>query len=298
MPPQAIHPVFPAFLAVPPIPTVVPPPAPIAEHRLQAIQHIRRMRGGSQAQLMRGSDNRYHVIKLLGNPQHDRVLANDFFASRLGQRLELPMPDVAVIEVSAWLIENAPDLCVEVAGWRRPFPSGLHLASQLVGDPFWAPAYDYLPESQFENVLNRTDISKALVLDKWTGNADGRQVVFTQLIGGRGYTVYLIDQGYSFNAGEWDFPDLALHGVYYRNYMYRDVTSRESFEPALTLAEEMEIDEIWRCAEGIPEEWCLPKPRELPKLVETLYHRRSKIRDLIAVFRDSSRNPFPNWKGR
>jgi hypothetical protein len=31
------------------------------------------------------------------------------------------------------------------------------------------------------------------------------------------------------------------------------------------------------------------------RLVETLYNRRVLIRDLIAVFRTSSRAPFPNW---
>jgi hypothetical protein len=31
-------------------------------------------------------------------------------------------------------------------------------------------------------------------------------------------------------------------------------------------------------------------------LIETLYQRRSSIRDLITGFRNSSRNPFPNWR--
>jgi len=107
--------------------------------------------------------------------------------------------------------------------------------------------------------------------------------------------VTFIDQGYCFNAGEWSFPDLALHGVYYRNFVYATVDSWDSFEPALTTAEEMDISDIWECAAGIPAEWYGHDPGALRSLVEELYRRRSKIRDLITAFRVSSRNPFPNW---
>jgi hypothetical protein len=34
----------------------------------------------------------------------------------------------------------------------------------------------------------------------------------------------------------------------------------------------------------------------LEALVEALHERRLKIRDMIIAFRDSSRQPFPNWK--
>jgi glutathione synthase/RimK-type ligase-like ATP-grasp enzyme len=71
---------------------------------LYAVQHIRRMRGGSQAHLMRASDGHYFVVKFQNNPQHIRVLANEMFATRLAQCLGLPVPRVEVIEVSDWLV--------------------------------------------------------------------------------------------------------------------------------------------------------------------------------------------------
>lgn len=37
-------------------------------------------------------------------------------------------------------------------------------------------------------------------------------------------------------------------------------------------------------------------PSGLSKLIETLYQRRSSIRQLITNFREHTRNPFPNWK--
>ncbi len=277
------------------------PPAPPQAHlfrdQLAAVQHIRRLRGGSQSQLMRASDNCYWVVKLLGNPQDDRVLANEFLASRLGRHLSLPIPDVEVIEVSDWLIQHTPELHVESAGYRRPYSSGLHLASRYAGNPETSQVFDYLPETDFSKVVNKADFPRCLVLDKWTSNADGRQAVFVTLAGKCRYAAYFIDQGYSFNAGEWAFPDLALHGIYYRNHVYQDVTSWDSFEPALTAVEEMDRQEIWECAAPIPSEWCGPNSDALPQLLEDLYRRRSKIRDLITAFRTSSRNPFPNWIG-
>jgi hypothetical protein len=263
--------------------------------QLHAVQHIRKMRGGAQAQLMRASNDQFVVVKFRDNPQHVRVLANELFASRLGQRLGLPMPDVETIEVSDWLIQHTPELRLEVAGRSVPFSSGLHLASHYAADIEFTSVFDYLPESLFPKVLNRSDLARSLVLDKWTGNADGRQAVFIQLPRRAGYSLRLIDQGFCFNAGEWTFPDLSLQGVYYRNHAYQGVTSWESFEPALTGAEQMDMADLWNCAAGIPSEWCSPAPDDLPGLVESLYHRRSKIRDLISAFRDSSRNPFPNW---
>jgi hypothetical protein len=263
--------------------------------QLEAVQQIRRMRGGAQSQLMRASDAGFYVVKFRDNPQHVRVLANEFLASRLGQCLGLPMPDVQSIEICDWLIQHTPELRIETAGQSRLVSSGLHLASRFATDLESGQIFDYLPESMFPRVINRSDFPRTLVLDKWTCNSDGRQAVFAQNPPRRGYVATFIDQGYCFNAGEWSFPDQALCGIYYRNFVYATVASWDSFEPALTSAEEMDISDIWDCAAGIPQEWCGPDPGALPRLVEELHRRRSKIRELITAFRLSSRNPFSNW---
>ena len=85
---------------------------------LSAIAHIRRLRGGSQSHLLRASDGNLYVTKFQNNPQHIRVLANEMFATRLGQALGLPIPQVEVIEVPDWLTINTPELSVETGGCR------------------------------------------------------------------------------------------------------------------------------------------------------------------------------------
>ncbi len=64
---------------------------------IYAVQHLRRLRGGSQSHLLRASDGASYVTKFQNNPQHIRVLANEMLATRLGLALGLPMPRVEEI---------------------------------------------------------------------------------------------------------------------------------------------------------------------------------------------------------
>src|SRR5215470_17540273 len=130
---------------------------------LYAVQHIRRMRGGSQAHLIRASDNNYHVVKFQNNPQHTRILAGEYLGSRLGVLLGLPMPEVRVIEVTDWLIAHTPELRIESVGFSAPCASGLHLASRYVADVFEDQVFDYMPESMFNRVANAEDFPRVLV---------------------------------------------------------------------------------------------------------------------------------------
>lgn len=265
---------------------------------LQAVQHIRRMRGGSQAHLMRASDGSYFVVKFQNNAQHLRVLANEMFATLLGRWLGLPMPHVAAIEVSDWLVQHTPELRIQLVDTDVPCSSGLQFGSQYPCDPSNEPMdiFDYLPESLLARAAGIETFAKVMVLDKWLGNADGRQAIFTRTRRARKFQILFIDQGYCLNAGEWSFTDSALHGVYARNCVYKNVTGWESFEPVLTKAEHADILDLWRCAERIPPEWYGDDVDALRQIVESVYERKGRIRELIEAFRSSSRNPFPNWE--
>lgn len=264
---------------------------------ISAVQHVRCLRGGSQAKLLRASDGLYYVTKFQNNPQHVRVLANEMMATRLGALLGLPVPRVTTIEVGSWLIENTPELRVDLAGGRTEFQAGLHLASEYVIDPAEGLLCDYLPAGLFRRVENVRDFARVLVLDKWTGNADGRQAVFTWATKRRAsYKAFFIDQGYCFNAAEWNFPDSALRGVYARNVVYQDVKGWDAFEPVLTRVEEVTLDSLWSIAEDVPTEWYEHDSAGLSRLIETLHRRRLSVRDQITAFRRSTRDPFPNWQ--
>jgi hypothetical protein len=245
--------------------------------------------------LLQASDGHCYVTKFQNNPQHIRVLANEMLATRLGLALGLPMPRVEVIDVPGWLIERTEDLKVQLAGQRIPCKSGRQLGLLYVGCP--GATFDYLPRELLANLRNLGDFARVLVLDKWTCNADGRQAIFSRMTPrSRRYHATFIDQGYCFNAGEWTFPDFPLRGVYANNCVYEGVTGWKSFEPALSRAEEIDGNAIWRCAADIPEEWYEGDRNGLEQLVEKLSKRRGIIRNLITDFRRSPRNPFQNWR--
>ena len=262
-----------------------------------AVQQIRRMRGGAQGQLMLGADGQVYVVKFQNNPQHIRVLANELLASRLAAAAGLSAPVAELIEVSPWLIENTPELEIDLGRTRVKCQPGLQFGSRFVGGLMPGQVVDYLPEEQLAEVRNLGEFAGILALDKWTGNANGRQAVFTRRQRERRYKAVFIDFGYCFHAGEWRFEDAPLRGVYHRNDVYREVTGWESFHPWLGNIESMDEQAMWHCAEEIPTAW-YGESFEMERLVESLAKRRSRVAELILEFRNSSRAPFPKWRER
>lgn len=262
-----------------------------------AVQHIRRMRGGAQGHLMRCSDDHSYIVKFLNNPQHPRVLANELLATRLAEQIGLPVPAAEVVEVGEWLVHHTPELHIQLMHGTVPCRAGLQFGSRYALNPLEGQIFDYLPIEMMDRVRNLEAFAGMLVVDKWTGNADGRQAAFWRKSRERKYTAAFIDQGYCFNAGEWTFPDYPLWGVYAQNEVYKGIRGWESFEPWLSEVETMEEKVLWRLAAAIPPEWYEGHWYELEKLVQTLIGRRGLVRELIEAFRVSSRRPFPEWLG-
>jgi hypothetical protein len=235
-------------------------------------------------------------VKFQNNPQHLRVLPNELLATRLGALIGLTMPHCDVIEVTPWLIEQTSELEMDLGHRRERCVPGLHFGSQMVGGLMPGHVADYLPEDQLMEVKNLREFAGALVLDKWTCNANGRQALFYRKGREKRYSATFIDQGFCFNAAEWRFEDAPIRGVYARTAVYRDVTGWASFEPWLSTLEQLEAQRIWEIAEAVPPEWYDNEAQLLEQLVEKLITRQSEVRDRITEFRESSREPFPNWE--
>jgi hypothetical protein len=292
---------------------------------LHAMEQIRRMRGGAQSHLMRCSDGYYYVVKFQNNPQHRRVLVNELLGTRLARWMGLPTAPVAVVDVSEELIRWTPDLAIELPRSRTPCQPGLQFASRYPGDPRRLALHDFLPDEQLRQVNNIYDFAGMLVFDKWTCNTNGRQTIFFRRMGEDGsqaapaaaakqsawrtddfgdpyetapsYETVMIDQGFCFNAGEWNYPDAPLRGLYARNRVYEGVTGMESFGPWIARLEsrmnERVLDEMVR---EIPPDWYQDEYDALMRLVEQLHRRRALVPDLLLAAKRSSRQPFPNWR--
>lgn len=262
-----------------------------------ALEQIRRMRGGAQSHLMRCADNAYYVVKFRNNPQGARILANELLGTRLAARLGLPTPEVGVIEVRGELIENTDELVMQLGRGRMRCQAGLQFGSRYPGQPAETVVYDFLPDEQLREVANLSDFCGMFVFDKWTCNTNGRQAIFYRSPGEPHYRACMIDQGFCFNACDWDFPDGPLRGIYARHMVYASVRGIDSFEPWLTRVESrMDESVVGEIAGDIPPEWYGFDTEGLERMLAQLQRRRKMVRDLIVQAWKSSAQPFPNWK--
>ena len=280
---------------------------------LFATEQIRRMRGGAQSHLMRCSDGQYYVVKFQNNPQHKRILVNELLGTRLAGRLGLPITPAEIIHVSDELIRLTPELCMEVPHGRVPCQAGLQFGSRYPGDPRRLALFDFLPDGQLRAVENLYQFAGMLVFDKWTCNTDGRQTLFFRAEGRRpnaqgnghesredrdgDYETVMIDQGFCFNAGEWNYPDAPLRGLYARNSVYEGVTGMESFAPWLERLEKRITQRVLeQILHEVPSEWYSDEYDTAAHLLQQLDRRRTRVPDLLLAAKNTTRRPFPNWR--
>jgi hypothetical protein len=257
---------------------------------LKGVVHISPLRGGSQAQIMRVNNGAYFAVKFQGNPQHTRVLANEYLACRLAQLIGLSVSQTVILEVEAATIRDQ-NIAFTFAERRVPVKPGLQFGSSLIRDE---QTLDWLPRSLLGRIENVQEFLGVLAFDKWTCNADGRQAIFHRGRQQGGYTATFIDFGYAFNAGEWTFPDAPLRGTYAMNDVYMGARSLNDFAPWLQRIARISTRELEQIAAEVPTE-CYGEAEDMERLLEELLRRREMVPQLIEDFRTSSRNPFPEW---
>jgi len=270
-----------------------------AAPRVRALEFVRRMRGASQPWLVRCEDGESYVVKFQNNPQHARVLANEMLASRLALLVGLPVAAPAFVEVPRSLLGSNAQLVFDVGERRVPIRPGTQFGSRFPGIPSQTLVVDFLPDRLLRRLKNLTStFLGAFVFDKWTCNCDGRQVIFHRPADDEGssYSVAMIDQGFCFNDGDWTFPDSPIRGIYPRRLVYENVRGMESFEPFLSRIENLTTGELEECTGEIPTKWCEPDPGQLARLMEVLYARRRTLRQAVIDAKNSSLDPFPNWR--
>jgi hypothetical protein len=146
------------------------------------------------------------------------------------------------------------------------------------------------------------------VVDKWMGNADGRQSIYFRARLQEwlpdsedhprriGFLAHMIDHGYMFSGPHWQFADSPLQGIAPRPLVYEGVKSQQDFEPWLeqvTCFPEEVVDQAWK---QIPPQWFDGDESALEELLEKLLRRRKRAPDLIRDCRRAAINVFPNWR--
>jgi hypothetical protein len=269
-----------------------------------AVEHVRRMRGGSQPHLMRCDDDSYYVVKFQNNPQGLRVLANEIFGTRLAALMGICVPEVDVVEVQSSLIEDTDELVMETPSGRCPCVAGKHLGSKYPGNPARTRVYEIMPDELFENVLNLNDFLGIFVFDKWVCQTDRRQAVFIQEAAPLGsslaettFRAMMIDQGFCFDGVNWNFPDAPLYSLYARRTVYRNVLGMGSFEPWLEVVESgVPLAALHQEAISVPQEWYGEEGEAWKRLIDRLDGRRRRVRELIWAARNAVPGAFPKWR--
>lgn len=248
------------------------PPIP---PRVNALEHIACLRGGSQPHLVRCSDENYYVVKFINNPQGTKILANELLAHQLASCLKLPIPPCAIVDVSKQLIDLTEKLVIEKGSRRIPCRSGLAFGSLHSPNSWSLP-----PSSLSAPVQNMEDFWGMLVFDKWTCNTDRRQVLFA--VKRKRFRLVMIDNGFCFNGGDWNFPDSPPRGLYSTPQVYQWHRGLTAFEPWLEQIEQrMSIEAMSVLARRIPSEWFGSNYEQLNLLLSNLNRRRLRTRELL-----------------
>jgi hypothetical protein len=274
---------------------------------VKARRFIRKMRGGAQAHLLQADDGDYYIVKFQNNPQHRRILVNEFAAAEILQHLQIACPAHKIVEVSNDFIEGNPQVHLQSGTRPVKVESGWHFGSRHPGNPETMAIYDFIPDALLSQVANPEQFLAVLAFDRWVANADGRQSIFfrAQLkdwlarpgIPPRklGFVALMIDHGFAFNGPHWDFPESALTGLYPRRMVYDGVSGLQSFEPWIERILNFPAEIFDKILRQIPPPWLQDDATQLENLFDSLLRRRKRIPELLQECRKAPGNPFPRW---
>jgi len=275
---------------------------------LDARACLRKMRGGAQSHLIEAEDGHFYVVKFQNNPQHRRVLINEWLVAEFLRYLQISCPATAVIYLSEKFLAANPTVGIQLGAQTMRVTPGWHFGSRYPGDPNRVAVYDFLPDSLLQQVVNRVEFLGMLALDKWAGNSNGRQAVFFRARFSQwsprqdappltqGFVASMIDHGFAFNGPFWDFPDAPLHGVYHRPLVYEQVRGWGDFQPWLDQIVHLPEEVMDRAAKSVPREWLDGEEDALDRLLSQLLKRRPRVPDLIEECRRARPDLFPNWR--
>lgn len=275
---------------------------PVTARRL-----IRKMRGGAQAHLVEADDNNFYVVKFRNNPQHRRVLVNEWIGNTFLHYLQIPAPAINIVHLTESFLDGNPEVYIQLGNSRRAVEPGWHFGSRYPGDPSRIAVYDFVPDTLLAKVANLTDFLGVLVFDKWTGNADARQSVFIRARLREyapqwadhplriGYVALMVDHGYIFNGPEWEYLDTPVTGLYFRPSVYQDVKGWTAFEPWLERVKAFPEEIVDDALRQLPREWLNGDADRLTSLLERLMDRRKLVPELLENCRSGRYNPFPKW---
>ncbi|HEY2844501.1 MAG TPA: HipA family kinase [Bryobacteraceae bacterium] len=239
------------------------------------------MRGASQAHLMQADDGQHYVVKI-NTPQNRRTLVNELLAGLFLEHLGFTTPQMALIQ-----------------GKGDVLPPGKHFASRFPGDPKQTVVYDFVPDSVLRNVANLHEFAGMLVFDKWVGNDDFRQCVFTRTADAAGrsrFQALWIDNGNAFGGSAWQIAETPRKGLYLSSAAYKPVRGWSDFDPWLEAIRQFPEELVEQAIQLLPPEWAAHEADALRRMMDRLLLQRSKVAQAVERAIEQKPEAFPNWK--
>ena len=265
---------------------------------VEAHRFVRKMSGGAQGHLIESAEGDAYVVKFTNNPQHLRIVINEWISSTIFRHLCISTPEAAVVNISREFIRDNPGVYMELHS-RRVLPIfGSHFGSRFAGESGQIKVYSQLPNTTLENVANLSDFCGVFVADRWLGNTDYRQAIFTRVPGVSrpfSFVVQMIDNGQMFDGGNWRFEDSPIRRPYFGS-VYQRVHGIAAFEPWLGAVAAFPQAVLEGAFQQMPSSWRSgDTDAAFEKLLGQLMRRRERVSDWIYECHALSSNPFPNW---
>jgi hypothetical protein len=244
---------------------------------VQAVQFIRKMRGGSQPALIRCNDDKLYVVKFFRNQQGPNVLANEVLGNELLRTFSLPTPQWRVVFVSAsFLRENS--VSFETPFGNSSIESGLHFGSEFLGSDKTGQAYERLPKGLCSRVTNLEDFLGIHIFDVWASHCDRRQTIFTTADENASFRAVFIDNGHLFGGPEWRRVRRQGESLGLDSHFQMRRWSTEAVDAWICRFEAKRLSSLF---DVIP---CIPKPwfsGDIDRVIGPLADRLSTLRTLF-----------------
>ena len=255
---------------------------------------------------MEASDGHSYVVKFHNNPQHRRILVNEWIASTFLHYLGIAAPEVAMVQITESFLAGDPETYIQLGRERRAVTPGLALRLAL------SRAIRRAPWSTTSFPIRCSTRSRICPIfapcwpstNGWAMPTRGRPSSFARGCWNPwpreprrlGFVAQMVDNGYVFEGPHWRLGESAIQGLYFRPLVYRTVRGLAEFEPWLDRIRNFPEEVVDQAVKRIPPAWLEGDEDELERLLERLMRRRARVPDLIEQCRSGRSNPFPNWR--
>ncbi len=239
---------------------------------------LEKMRGGSQSSLIRGSDDKFYVVKVTNNQQGLNVLANEVLGNELLRALNLPTPQWKMVSISKQFIAKTLDCRL-----RRGQEVTQFRADCIMALSFWegdlTQIYEWLPGSFRQRIVNLDDFLGIYLFDLCFNHCDCRQTIFATEDDGTSFQAIFIDNGHLFGGPDWNRERRRRESLCLNNLFHTWEWPDEAVESWISRFETKYSASLADVARHVPKFWY---SGEINSIADSSLRRLRMLRTLFA----------------